>query len=145
MTTATDRGTPSAAEPLPDDLPPFAGLRERCLAGLVDFVPTVLVIAPLAAALGGWGFVLGMVVVCIGFALFEGRGGRTPGKRLLHLRVLHLDGTPCTRLGAGLRNTFRVLDAFPGFYLLAMVSIAGSKRRQRLGDQAAGTSVFRDR
>jgi uncharacterized RDD family membrane protein YckC len=85
-----------------------------------------------------------MVVVCAGFALFEARGGRTPGKRLLHLRVLQLDGTPCTGLAAGLRNAFRVLDSFPGFYLLAVVSIAGSKRRQRLGDQAGGTSVFKD-
>jgi uncharacterized RDD family membrane protein YckC len=42
------------------------------------------------------------------------------------------------------RNAFRVIDGFPGIYLVAVTSIAGSRRRQRIGDQAAGTSVFRD-
>ena len=45
-------------------------------------------------------------------------------------------------LGAVLRNVFRLLDAFPGVYLVAVVSVAGSRRRQRIGDQAAGTSVY---
>ena len=42
------------------------------------------------------------------------------------------------------RHAFRVIDGFPGIYLIALTSVAGSKRRQRLGDQAAGTSVFVD-
>ena len=61
------------------------------------------------------------------------------------IRVLLLDGRPCTMLAAIVRNAFRVIDGFPGIYLIAITSLAGSRRRQRLGDQAAGTSVFVDR
>jgi phosphoenolpyruvate carboxykinase (GTP) len=38
-----------------------------------------------------------------------------------------------------------VIDGFPGIYLIAVASIGGSRRKQRLGDQAAGTSVYDDR
>ena len=124
------------------DLPPLAPLGRRIAAGLVDLVPTVLLVYPLARLLGGWGFVLGMLLACGYFAVLEAHDGRSLGKRALHLRVLQLDGRPCTRLGAVLRNGFRVIDAFPGIYAVALVSIAGSRRRQRIGDQAAGTSVF---
>ncbi len=125
-------------------LPPFAPLRRRIAAGLVDLIPSALLIVPLTLVAGGWGFVLGMLLACGYFAVLEARDGRSLGKRLLGLRVLQLDGTPCTTLGAVLRNVFRLIDAFPGFYAVALVSLAGSRRKQRIGDQAAGTSVFLD-
>ena len=56
-----------------------------------------------------------------------------------------LDGTPCDRRAAVIRTLFRFIDAFPGIYLLGGLAIVGTKRRQRLGDQAAGTSVYRAR
>ena len=114
------------------------------LAGLIDLVPSVLVIAPLAKLLGEPGFFLGAALVIAGFTAFEARGGQSPGKRLLGLRVLHLDGSPCTLIGSLIRNVFRLVDAFPGFYLIALGAAGGNRRRQRLGDQAAGTSVYRD-
>ena len=113
-------------------------------AGLIDLVPSILVIAPLAKLLGEPGFFLGAAIVIAGFTAFEARGGQTPGKRLRGLRVLHLDGSPCTLAGALIRNLFRLVDAFPGVYLIALGAAAGNRRRQRLGDQAAGTSVYRD-
>jgi uncharacterized RDD family membrane protein YckC len=125
-------------------LPPFAPLRRRCAAGLVDLVPSAVLIVPLSLVAGGWGFVLGMLLACAYFAVLEAHDGRSLGKRALGLRVLQLDGSPCTRLGAVLRNVFRIIDAFPGFYAVALVSLAGSPRKQRIGDQAAGTSVFLD-
>jgi uncharacterized RDD family membrane protein YckC len=125
-------------------LPPFAPLRRRIAAGVVDLVPSAVLIVPLSLLAGGWGFVLGMLLACAYFAVLEARDGRSLGKRLLGLRVLQLDGTPCTTLGAVLRNVFRIIDAFPGFYAVALVSLSGSPRKQRIGDQAAGTSVFVD-
>ncbi len=127
-----------------DEPPRPAPLRPRILAGLIDLVPSVLVIAPLAKLLGEPGFFLGAALVIAGFTAFEARGGQTPGKRLLGLRVLHLDGSPCTLIGSLIRNVFRLVDAFPGFYLIALGAAGGNRRRQRLGDQAAGTSVYRD-
>ena len=86
-----------------------------------------------------------MLIVIAAFAAFEARDGQTHGKRVMGIRVLQLDGSRCTTLAAIVRNAFRVIDGFPGVYLIALTSVAGSKRRQRLGDQAAGTSVFDDR
>jgi uncharacterized RDD family membrane protein YckC len=125
------------------DLPPFAPLGRRIAAGLLDLVPTLGLLGPPTAWLGQGGFVLGLVLAGAYFAVLESHDGRSLGKRALGLRVLHLDGRPCTRLGAVLRNAFRAIDGF-AFYLVAVVAIAGSRRRQRLGDQVAGTSVFVD-
>ena len=55
----------------------------------------------------------------------------------------YLDGTPCDLRAALVRTAFRFVDAFPGIYLIGGFAIAGTKRRQRIGDQAAGTSVYR--
>ncbi len=73
-------------------------------------------------------------------------GGRTPGKQLLGLRVMHLGGEPLSVSGAALRNFIRLIDLAaipPG--LLGMAMIALSRRAQRLGDLAAGTVVVRER
>jgi len=45
-----------------------------------------------------------------------------------------------TELGV---RAFRFLDWFPGVYMIGGFAIASTRRRQRLGDQAAGTSVYR--
>jgi phosphoenolpyruvate carboxykinase (GTP) len=123
----------------------FASLRTRSLAGLIDLAVTLAVVVPLGLWLGQSGVIVGVLLVLAAFAYLEAHGGRTPGKAIVGIRVLLLDGRPCTALAASVRNAFRVIDGFPGVYLIALVSLAGSKRRQRLGDQAAGTSVFLDR
>jgi phosphoenolpyruvate carboxykinase (GTP) len=130
------------------DLPPdlhFASLRRRSLAGLIDLAATLAVVVPLGLLLGQTGVVGGVIIVIAAFSLLEARFGQTPGKAVVGIRVLLLDGRPATTLAAVVRNLFRVIDGFPGVYLIALTSLAGSKRRQRLGDQAAGTSVFVDR
>ena len=59
------------------------------------------------------------------------------------LEVRYLDGTACDGRAAIIRNAFRFLDWFPGVYMIGGFAIASTRRRQRLGDQAAGTSVYR--
>jgi uncharacterized RDD family membrane protein YckC len=123
--------------------PPPAPLRSRALAGLVDLVPCDAVLGVLAWRFQGAGLFVGLLAVVIGLAALEARGGQTPGKRLLGLEVRYLDGTPCDARAAVFRNLFRFLDWFPGIYLVGGFAIASTRRRQRLGDQAAGTSVYR--
>ena len=71
----------------------------------------------------------------------EAATGQTLGKRLLGVRVASLDGG---RPGVGaiaLRTLLRLVDGI-AFYLVALVAIlATGKRRQRLGDLAAKTTV----
>jgi uncharacterized RDD family membrane protein YckC len=131
---------------LPQDTPPEpkpAPVRARALAGLIDLVPSNLLLGVLAWRFEGTGLFFGLLIVVIAFALLEARNGRTPGKAVLGLEVRYLDGTPCDGRAAIIRNGFRFLDWFPGVYMIGGFAIASTRRRQRLGDQAAGTSVYR--
>ena len=80
------------------------------------------------------------------FMLFEGLGGgRTPGKRAIGLRVVHVGGEPLSFQGSVLRNLIRVVDFQPGGTGVAgAICILANKRAQRLGDLVAGTMVVRD-
>ena len=80
------------------------------------------------------------------FLLFEALGGgRTPGKRVVGLRVVHVGGEPLSFQGSVLRNLIRVVDMQPAFSGVAgAVCILANKRAQRLGDMVAGTMVVRD-
>ena len=76
------------------------------------------------------------------FVLFETVGnGRTPGKRLLRLRVVREDGYPLSFADAVLRNLLRAADFLPVGYLLGLVVMSWDVRFARLGDRAAGTMV----
>lgn len=80
--------------------------------------------------------------------LFEGTGGRTPGKLLTGLRVVKLDGTPMTFGDAFLRNLLRLLwvtPFSPAFVLLDAWSLRATELDQRIGDLAVGTIVLAER
>jgi len=82
------------------------------------------------------------------FILFEGLdGGRTPGKRILGIRVLMDTGRRLTPAAAAIRNILLLIDFFLPLapMLPGMLFIFLSKSRKRLGDLAAGTIVVRDR
>ena len=130
---------PTAPGPLP------APVKVRALAGIIDLVPCDILLGVLAWRFAGTGIFVGLVLAAVVLGTFETRGGQTPGKRLMGLEVRYLDGTPCDLRAAIIRNGFRLLDWFPGIYMIGGFNIASNKRRQRLGDQAAGTSVYRVR
>jgi uncharacterized RDD family membrane protein YckC len=44
---------------------------------------------------------------------------------------------------AFLRNLLRVIDGLPFLYLLGLLLVVLSKRKQRLGDMAAGTIIVK--
>ncbi len=80
------------------------------------------------------------------FLLFEGLGGgRTPGKRVVGLRVIHVGGEPLSFQASVLRNLIRIVDLQPAASGMAgAVCILVNRRAQRLGDLVAGTIVVRD-
>jgi uncharacterized RDD family membrane protein YckC len=71
--------------------------------------------------------------------------GRTPGKRLVGIRVVRDGGFPVDFSSAVIRNVVRVLEASLGFYIISAVCALLSPQNRRLGDMAAGTIVVRDR
>lgn len=77
--------------------------------------------------------------------LLEGATGRTPGKALLGVAVVREDGRPCTYARAAVRTALRFVDWLPAGYLVGLLSIALTERRQRVGDRLAGTVVVRTR
>jgi len=105
----------------------------------------------------GLGMVLWFVLAWFYGGMFEAYwNGQTPGKRLMQIRVLTVDGRPINGLQAVLRNVLRVLDAAPplivmgqpnaflGTYLLGLVAATTNDRFQRLGDLVCGTMVVRE-
>jgi len=93
------------------------------------------VLAVLGVFLSGWGWDVAWEVAW---------RGQTPGKRALGLRVIRIDGAP-VGLGESLvRNALRVVE-LPLGYAPAVLAVALSSRRQRLGDLVAGTLVVQER
>lgn len=79
------------------------------------------------------------------FSWFEAKFGKTPGKKLLGLRVLTTTGKPIAWREAWLRHLMRFTDLAPAFGLIGFLSAVSSPTFQRLGDRVAGTVVVRER
>ena len=143
---------------------PLAGIGSRFIAILVDSLilgAAVILLIFLAAfilpALGyfgsksaSWGigiFLLILFLLFWGyFALFEAfNNGRTPGKRVAKIRVIHQSGRGVNFAEALARNLVRIIDYLPGFYGVGIAAMFMSRQSQRLGDMVAGTLVVRER
>ena len=101
---------------------------------------------------GPWSTLLAVLVVLAAFLvfwcyflLFEALNhGRTPGKRLMGIRVVMDTGHPITFAAAAVRNLIRIVDALP-FGLVGLAFVLFHPQNKRLGDIVAGTVVARDR
>jgi uncharacterized membrane protein SpoIIM required for sporulation/uncharacterized RDD family membrane protein YckC len=108
-------------------------------------------VGPLPAMVAGWGMgalvLIGFVLTWGYFVFFEAfRGGQTPGKRAIGIRVVHDGGYPLTLRGAAIRNLLRVVDSQPAFsWLIGGGVMLLHPSTKRLGDLAAGTIVVRER
>jgi uncharacterized RDD family membrane protein YckC len=71
--------------------------------------------------------------------------GRTPGKALLGLRVVTVEGAPVGVRHATIRAVVGLLELTGTLGAVAILTSLVSARHQRLGDLAAGTLVIRER
>jgi uncharacterized RDD family membrane protein YckC len=79
------------------------------------------------------------------FNIFEWLwNGQTPGKRLLHLRVIKADGSPVSGIDVLLRNLSRPIDTLGPMGLIGLLMIFVSRKAQRLGDMMARTLVIHE-
>jgi uncharacterized RDD family membrane protein YckC len=80
------------------------------------------------------------------FAFFEILWqGRTPGKRVAGIRVIHQTGRPMTAIECIGRNLMRALDIQPGIYAVGLICMMCNKQNRRVGDYVAGAIVVHDK
>jgi len=143
-----------------------AGIGSRFMAAMVDHaiiivmqLIVVLIIYMIVAGVGDASYLDNLSAWVIGalglisfallwgyFILFETLwSGQTPGKRLVKLRVIRVDGTPTTLVEALVRNLVRLIDFLPVTYGIGIITMFIDSQSRRLGDLAAGTLVVFDR
>jgi uncharacterized RDD family membrane protein YckC len=71
-------------------------------------------------------------------------GGQTPGKRLMGIRVVRVDGSPVGVLESAVRNLVRVVDSLPVVYAVGILCVLLTRQHRRLGDLLAGTLLVRE-
>ncbi|THE62762.1 RDD family protein [Salinadaptatus halalkaliphilus] len=132
-----------------------AGLLARGLAwfldGIVMFLGALALLLPLffllpstpsSQAAEGVGGLVGLVFGMVYYAGTEATWGQTPGKMMLGIRVVNVDGRPCSAAGAVIRNITKVLGGSAIFpVLVAIILILATDDDQRLGDMLGGTTV----
>lgn len=129
-----------------------AGLLERILATAIDYCVLVGVGVPLSQLafylydLAGatWGFYIVYIPLVAYHLICEAAfHGQSLGKLAMRLRVARLDGGRLTFWHCFLRWVFRLVDITLLGGSVAIIAIICSRRSQRLGDMAAGTTVIR--
>jgi uncharacterized RDD family membrane protein YckC len=130
---------------------PVASVGDRILAYLLDRVILIVLILALLALLFSldideeW---VAIVVLGLPFLLYSllfeiFMNGQTPGKRVLNIKVIRLNGTPPTVGDYVLRWIFAFVDMGILGGAIAVILIAAGGKGQRLGDIVAGTSVIK--
>ena len=69
--------------------------------------------------------------------------GQSWGKKIMHLKVVRLDGEEVGLSDYLLRAIFHIVDTLFSGGIIAAIMIASSQRKQRLGDMTANTVVIR--
>ncbi len=110
---------------------------------LFESVATPTGAANLFFNMANWGmfFVLNAIVWLLYFTYFESTTGQTPGKKLMNIKVVREKGR-MTVGSALIRTILRIIDGM-FLYLLGLVVILVTEKKQRIGDMAAGTVVVK--
>jgi len=77
------------------------------------------------------------------FFVLEWKFGTTIGKKIMGIRVIRDDGADLGLKEALVRNALRILDFFL-YFIPIIVSVAATRKMQRVGDLAARTIVVRE-
>lgn len=132
-----------------------AGLREenrkdldgkRVIAALLDAILVAVAIAVVSQGVSGGRLVFLVAALALGLTYYfvcESLTGQTLGKRVTGLRVVRVDGRPLAPSAVAGRTVLRLVDQQAASLVGLLTMIFTGKRRQRLGDLAAGTAVTR--
>jgi uncharacterized RDD family membrane protein YckC len=130
---------------------PLASVGDRILAYLLDGAIKVVYVFAMAItlfsldAIDTWSWILYVAIPLLLYSvLFEiFMNGQTPGKRVLEIKVIRLNGSPATIGDYLLRWLFSLVDFAILGGAIAVLFIVGGGKGQRLGDLVAGTTVVK--
>jgi len=130
---------------------PVASLGDRILGHLLDQIIKIIYSLAVGLLLFNmevenewiWIAIIGLpwIFYTVLFEIFM--NGQTPGKRVLNIKVIRLNGTPPSVGSYILRWIFAIIDFGIMSGALAMIVIAAGGKGQRVGDLVAGTSVIK--
>jgi uncharacterized RDD family membrane protein YckC len=141
-----------------------AGLGERVLARIVDigvftgvfyiiyFIVIFFYISQIEKLESGGGFPVFLIVLLIIYSILFifydlvaeiYFNGQSIGKYAIKIKVVNIDGARPTLGQYFLRWVFRLLDFGITFGIGALISVAVSEKKQRIGDLIAGTTLIK--
>jgi uncharacterized RDD family membrane protein YckC len=145
-------------------MPNYASIGSRIAAIIIDSIILFVVFAIIAVPLGisatmfstmgnpagftpNFGYIgtlvfLNFVLWILYFTYFEAKSGQTLGKKALGIKVVKETGKKITNADAFVRTILRLIDSI-GFYILGLIVIMVSQKKQRIGDLAAHTIVVK--
>ena len=127
---------------------------DRLVAGIIDtaiiagYIVILGIMLSLAGASsthnGAWAILLAYFPVVF-YSLYSELlfNGQTVGKKVMGIKVISLDGDRPTLGQYLIRWLFRIIDIWLMSFVLAIILVAATDRRQRLGDMVAGTVVVK--
>ncbi|MBL6445571.1 RDD family protein [Fulvivirga sp. 29W222] len=127
-------------------------LRDRVLAFGVDFlimggasliISIIITIAFTSTAEYLYYFFIVPIIFFYSLAFETLNHGQSPGKRVMDLKVVKLNGAEPRSSDYVMRWAFRMVDIYLSFGVLAAIFIGSSNKNQRLGDMAAETTVIK--
>lgn len=133
----------------------LAGVQERMLAFIIDLILKGLVIGLVAfivAIISSanedvmmiFTFLFFMPVstfYTLGFEVFM--NGQTPGKRIMKIKVIRLNGKQPVFYDHLIRWTFRIIDIYLSAGVLGSMLVVSTDQAQRLGDMTSNTTVVK--
>lgn len=131
----------------------LSSVGERIVAGLIDYgiLFAYLIIFLISISFGKLGstttgilFFISFLPVCFYSLLSElFLQGQSVGKRVMKIKVISLNGGRASFGQYLIRWLFRLIDVWSFSGLVAVITIAVSNRKQRLGDLVAGTALVK--
>jgi uncharacterized RDD family membrane protein YckC len=89
-----------------------------------------------------WIWLVGLLIPIGYYTYLEGTSGQTIGKKMMKIKVIKVNGSPCDLASAFLRSILRVVDSLV-IGLVGIIVISVTEKRQRVGDIVANTIVVR--
>ncbi|GAA4302302.1 RDD family protein [Compostibacter hankyongensis] len=127
----------------------IASVGERLAGSLIDFAikgAYIIMVILLWSILFGnsvWGLLFLIPALFYDLCMEQLFNGQSLGKRIMKIRVISLDGTQPTFGQYLLRWIFRLVDFGLMNGVVALVCVAATDKRQRVGDMVAHTTVIK--